>query len=208
MHGLENLRVIDHATGVAGPYCSKMLADAGADVIKLESPGGDPLRSWSASDSDLGEEDGLLFRYLNASKRSVVGSLVDPDPRVEALLASADLLIEDLEPGAFDREALRERHRGIVILTISPFGLEGPLAGRPATDFTIQAEGGSIGARGRPGGEPYQAGGGIVSFAGGCFGAVAALAAMRRAQQTGHGEHIDLSLHEVTALISNCSPVF
>jgi len=204
MHGLENLRVIDHATGVAGPYCSKMLADAGADVIKLESPGGDPLRSWSASDSDLGEEDGLLFRYLNASKRSVVGSLVDPDPRVEALLASADLLIEDLEPGAFDREALRERHRGIVILTISPFGLEGPLAGRPATDFTIQAEGGSIGARGRPGGEPYQAGGGIVSFAGGCFGAVAALAAMRRAQQTGHGEHIDLSLHEVTALISNC----
>ncbi|MBW2388720.1 MAG: CoA transferase [Deltaproteobacteria bacterium] len=210
MHGLKDLRVIDHSTGIAGPYCGKLFADAGADVIKLEVPGGDPLRSWSASAADLGDQDGHLFRYLNASKRSVVGKLDEPsgdteaDAEIEALIKGADVLIEDLAPDAFDRQALRERHPGLVVLSITPFGLTGPLAGRPATDFTIQAESGSIGARGRPGKEPYQAGGGISSWAGGCFGAVAALAAVRRAHATGEGEHIDFSLQEVTALITNC----
>jgi crotonobetainyl-CoA:carnitine CoA-transferase CaiB-like acyl-CoA transferase len=210
LQGLENIRVIDHATGIAGAYCSKLFADAGADVIKLEGPGGDPLRSWSASGADLGERDGLLFRYLNASKRSVVGALEVPlgDPQIDsetgALIDSADVLIENLPPTSFDRGALLERHPGLVILSITPFGLTGPLADRPATDFTIQAEAGSIGARGRPGKEPYQAGGNISSWAGGSFAAVAALAAVRRAQSTGDGEHVDFSLQEVTALITNC----
>ena len=75
MHGLKQLRVVDCASEIAGPYCSKLFADAGADVIKLERPGGDPLRSWSASGADLGGEDGALFRYLNASKRSLVGAI-------------------------------------------------------------------------------------------------------------------------------------
>ena len=75
MQGLKGLRVVDHSSGVAGPYCSKLFADAGADVIKLEGPGGDPLRGWSATGADLGGRDGALFRYLNASKRSVVGAL-------------------------------------------------------------------------------------------------------------------------------------
>ena len=73
MHGLKDLRIIDHSSEIAGPYCSKLFADAGADVIKLEGPGGDPLRSWSATGRDLGDENGALFRYLNGSKRSVVG---------------------------------------------------------------------------------------------------------------------------------------
>jgi crotonobetainyl-CoA:carnitine CoA-transferase CaiB-like acyl-CoA transferase len=210
MHGLKDLRVIDHSTGIAGPYCSKLFADAGADVIKLEAAGGDPLRSWSASEANLGGRDGALFRYLNASKRSIVGVLDEAsgDGTVEGgskkLIASADLLIEDLLPGAYDRRAMLARYPGLVILTITPFGLTGPMAGRPATDFTIQAESGSIGARGRPAGEPYQAAGGIVSWTGGCFAAVAALAAMRRARETGHGEHIDFSLQEATALVTNC----
>ncbi len=214
MHGLKNLRVIDHSSGIAGPYCSKLFADAGADVIKLEGPGGDPLRSWSATGRDLGDEDGALFRYLNASKRSVVGGLDDVGQPADAtsashsesetLIASADLLIEDLPPGAYDRPALLERYPGLVLVSITPFGLTGPLAGCPASDFTIQAESGSIAARGRPGDEPYQAGGGVSVWTGGCFAAVAALAAIRRAQTTGHGEHIDFSLHEVTALVTNC----
>ncbi|MCP5041103.1 MAG: CoA transferase, partial [bacterium] len=108
----SKLRVVDHSTGIAGPYCGKMLADAGADVIKLEVPGGDPLRKGSASGADLGDQDGPLFRYLNASKRSVVGSLVALDAQVDTLLASADILIEDLEPGAFDRRVLADRHPG------------------------------------------------------------------------------------------------
>jgi crotonobetainyl-CoA:carnitine CoA-transferase CaiB-like acyl-CoA transferase len=195
---LSDLRIIDHSTGIAGPYCSKLFADAGADVIKVEPPGGDPLRAWSASGADLGGRDGALFRYLNASKRSIVGALDAP------LVASADLVIEDLAPGAFDRLGLCERHPGLVVLSITPFGLAGPLAGRPATDFTLQAEGGSIGARGRPGAEPFQAGGRISAWAGGCFAAVAALAALRRARASGHGEHIDFSLLETTALVTNC----
>ena len=73
MHGLD-LRVVDHSSGIAGPYCSKLFADAGADVIKLEPPGGDPLRAWSVAGADLGGEDGAFFRYLNASKRSTLGT--------------------------------------------------------------------------------------------------------------------------------------
>ncbi|MBW2395009.1 MAG: CoA transferase [Deltaproteobacteria bacterium] len=204
MHGLKGLRVVDHSTGIAGPYCSKLFADVGADVIKLEAAGGDPLRSWSTSGADLSGKDGGLFRYLNASKRSVVGALDDIQAEAEGLVASADLLIEDLPPDAFERQTLLKRHSGLVLLSITPFGLTGPMAGRPATDFTIQAECGSLGARGRPGGEPYQAGGGVAAWTGGSFAAVAALAAVRRAQTTGHGEHVDFSLQEVTALATNC----
>ncbi len=207
MNGLKSLRVIDHSSGVAGPYCAKLFADAGADVIKLEAPGGDPLRRTSVAGADLGGEDGGLFRYLNASKRGVVGCLDDrgvAGDEVGALIANADLLIEDLPPDAYDRPALRNDHPGLVILSITAFGLTGPMAGRPATDFTIQAESGSIGVRGRPGCEPYQAGGGIAAWTGGCFAAVSALAAVRGAQATGRGEHIDFSLHEVTALVTNC----
>lgn len=204
MHGLRDLRVLEHASGIAGPGCSKLFADAGADVVKLEPPGGDPLRAWTASGADLGGADGPLFRHLNASKRSVRGTLAEGGAEVEALLASADLLIEDHPGAAFDRAALVARHPGLVIVSITPFGLTGPLADRPATDFTIQAESGSLGARGRPGCEPYQAGGEIAAWAGGCFAAVAALAAVRRARATGHGEHVDFSLHAVTALVTNC----
>ena len=214
MHGLKDLRVLDHSSVIAGPYCSKLFADAGAEVIKLELPVGDALRGWSATGADLGGRDGALFRYLNGSKRSVVGALVQDgqltdagaaaSADVAALVASADLLIEDLPPGAFDRQALCERHPWLVILTISPFGLSGPLAGRAATDFTVQAEAGSIGSRRRPDRVPFQAGGRVAEWSGGCFSAVAALAAVRRARETGRGDHIDFSLQEATAVVTNC----
>jgi crotonobetainyl-CoA:carnitine CoA-transferase CaiB-like acyl-CoA transferase len=207
LRGLRDVRVVEHASAIAGPYCAKLFADAGADVIKLEPPGGDPLRGWSASGADLGGRDGGLFRYLHASKRSVIGGLADTEGRhggtSHALVASADLLIEDLPPGAYDRGALLAAHPGLVILTITPFGLTGPLAGRPATDFTIQAESGSIGSRSRPGEEPFQAGGRIVEWASGSFAAVAGLAAVNRARATGHGEHVDVSWLEVAALVTN-----
>ncbi len=204
MQGLSGLRVVEHASAIAGPYAGKLFADAGAEVVKLEPPEGDPLRRGSAPGPATG--DAGLFRYLNASKRSVVGRLAPRPgaaPAVERLLAGADLLIEDLPPVAWDRGALRRRRPGLVILSLTPFGLTGAMSGRPATDFILQAESGSIGSRARPGGEPYQAGGRIVEWAGGCFAAVAALAAVRRARQSGHGGHVDLSLLEVAALISN-----
>ncbi|MCP5066875.1 MAG: CoA transferase [bacterium] len=205
MEGLKDIRVIDLASGIAGSYVGKMFADAGADVIKVEPPDGDALRRWTASSAELGDEDGGLFRYLHASKRGVIGRLDDdPSQEFEALLTGAELLIEDLPPGAYDRNALCGRHPALVVLSITPFGLTGPLAGRPSTDFTIQAESGSLGARGRPGAEPYQAGGRVSEWTGGCFAAVAALAAVRNSLATGHGEHIDFSLHEATALVTNC----
>jgi len=204
MHGLKDLRVLEHASGIAGPYCTKLFADAGADVVKLEGPGGDPLRGWTAGGADLGGGDGPLFRYLNASKRSVRATLAEDVERLETLVASADLLVEDLPPDAFDRAALLARHPGLVLVSITPFGLTGPLAGRPATDFTIQAEAGSIGARQRHGQTPFQAGGEISAWSGGCFAAVAGAAAVRRARATGHGEHVDFSLQAVTALVTNC----
>ncbi len=198
-HGLSGVRVIEVANDIAGPYCGRLFADAGADVIKLEPPEGDPMRRWSATGGDLGGGDSPLFRYLNASKRSVVGALDAHD----ALLADADLLIEDAGPGALDRAVLRAHHPRLVILSITPYGLTGPLAGRAATDFTVQAEGGSLGGRMRPGGVPFQAGGRIVEWAGGCFAAVAALAAVRGARASGRGEHVDFSLHATAGLVTN-----
>jgi len=213
VRGLKALRVLDFSSQIAGPYCSKLFADAGADVIKVEPPEGDPLRRWSATGADLGDQDGALFRYLNASKRSVVGTLEEPgtnaaresrgDDEIGTLIASADLLIEDLSVSAYDRLALLEKHPGLVLLSITPFGLTGPMAENAATEFTIQAECGSIGGRGRPESEPYQAGGRIIAWTGGCFASVAALAAIRRSQATGHGEHIDFSLHAVAAQATN-----
>ena len=206
MQGLSSVRVIDHSTTIAGAYCGKLFADAGADVIKLEvREGGDPMRGYSASGANLAGGDGVLFRYLNGAKRSVLGDLVSPlAAETRELIEGADLVIEDQPVGALDRSLLLAEFPGLVHLTITPFGLMGPMATRAATDFTIQAESGSIGARGRPGAEPYQAGGELSGWTGGSFAALAALAAVQNAQSTGHGEHIDFSLHEVTALSTNC----
>jgi len=194
MHGLGELRVVDLSTGIAGAYATKLFADAGADVVKVEAPAGDPLRRWSATGADLGGEDGALFRFLHHSKRAIVG---DPDdPAVEQLVAAADLLVESFAVAESERLAFSTRFPGLVVLSITPFGRGGPLSECAATEFTLQAEGGSIATRGLRGGEPFQAGGRIGEWVGGTFAAVAALAAVRRARETGHGEHIDFSLLE------------
>jgi len=195
MEGLRGLRVVDFTSEIAGPYCTKLLVDAGADVIKVEAQQGDPLRHWSATRGRLEGEDSALFRFLNASKRSVIG---DPDDdAVRALVAEADLVVEDFGPDAtFARALLRREHPALVILSLSPYGLTGPFARRPATEFTIQSESGSIGGRGVPGREPFTAGGRISEWVSGTFAAAAALAAVHGARRTGRGEHIDFSIHE------------
>jgi len=195
MNGLRDLRVIDFSTEIAGPYCTKLFADAGADVIKVEFPEGDPMRRWSATGADLQGEDGALFCFLNASKRAVLGTLDDAE--ILELIAGADLVVESFAPNAIDRGRIIERFPGLTLLSITPFGLEGPYANRPATEFTIQAECGSILIRGLPGQEPFQAGGRITEWIGGTYAAVGALAAVWRARRTGQGEHMDFSLLEV-----------
>jgi crotonobetainyl-CoA:carnitine CoA-transferase CaiB-like acyl-CoA transferase len=199
-HWLGDLRVVDFSTEIAGPYCTKLLADAGADVIKVETPSGDPLRRWSASGADLRGEDGALFRFLNASKRSIIGQCYDAE--VLDLIAGADLVVDSFDAGVIDRLDLPGRFPALTLLSITPFGRGGPWLNRPATEFTIQAESGSIGTRGLPDGVPFQAGGRITEWVGGTFAAVAALAAAHRARHTGHGEHVDFSLLEVMSLAS------
>ena len=91
MHWLRDLRVIDFSTGIAGAYCTKLFADAGADNVKVEDPAGDPLRRWSATGADLRGADGAVFRFLNASKRGIIGQ--PNDAEIVALMASADLVV-------------------------------------------------------------------------------------------------------------------
>jgi len=198
MRGLREFRVVDFSGGIAGAYCTKLMADAGADVVKVEPAAGDPLRRWSASEQDLGESDGALFQFLHFSKRSVVASL--PDSDADDLIAGADLVVESGAAEGLDPAVLVERHPGLVVLSITPYGRTGPWAGRPTSEFIIQAECGSIGCRGLPGGEPFMAGGRITDWVAGTFASVAALAALHRARRTGHGEWIDFSMLEAMAI--------
>lgn len=202
---LAGLLVVDFSTQIAGPYCTKLLLDAGAEVIKVEPPGGgDPMRSWSATGADLGGRDGPLFTFLNAGKRSVVGT--STDDAVAALLDRADLVVEahglDGDAGErLDVAAVRAGRPWLVVLSVTPYGRTGPWAGRGASEFTLQAECGSIGIRGVPGGVPYQAGGRIAEWAAGAYGAVATLAAVTGARRHGRGEHVDLSILETANLV-------
>ena len=202
--GLAGIRVLDFSTQIAGPYCSKMLVDGGAQVIKVEPAGGDSLRGWSATGADLAGRDSALFRYLNAGKQSVVGTA--GDPHVQALIGEADLVIEahGLESDNGERldvAALRAAQPGLVVLSITPYGLEGPWADRGATEFTVQAESGSIGMRGVMGHEPFQAGGRISEWAAASYAVVAALAAVFRARASGRGEGIDVSILEASNMV-------
>lgn len=194
MYGLRALRVLDFSQRIAGAYATKLLADAWAEVIKVEPAEGDALRRWSASGQDLGERDGALFQFLNTSKKSIVGTL--DDAHVDALLRGADLVVETGD-GAIDAAALCERHPGLVVLSISDYGLGGPLSGQPSADLTVQANSGAISTRGLQSMPPIMCGGQTTEWIGGTFAAVAGLAAARRGRATGQGEHIDFSLAEV-----------
>jgi crotonobetainyl-CoA:carnitine CoA-transferase CaiB-like acyl-CoA transferase len=177
---LDGTRVLDRTGDIAGPYCTKLLADAGADVVRVEPAGGDPLRRWRS---------GALFDFLNASKRSVV--------EVGDLPAGADLLVTD-EP--VDVGPLWDVNPGLVVVTITPFGADGPWSGRPATEFTLQAWAGSTGHRGLPDAEPLAAGGRLGEWVTGTYAAVGALAALRSARATGRGEVVDVSMLDTMAI--------
>jgi crotonobetainyl-CoA:carnitine CoA-transferase CaiB-like acyl-CoA transferase len=201
VHGLQGLTVVEFATEISGPYAGKLFADAGATVIKVETPEGDPLRHRTVSCTPLDGTDSALFRHLNGSKKSMVGE--PEDRRVQSLVASADLVIESFVPSRIDIEQWRERFPQLVILSLTPYGRVGPWRDRPATPFTIQAESGSLGNRGLKDKVPFQAGGRITEWCAGVFGAVGALAAVMRAQRTGRGEHVDASLLASDHLATN-----
>jgi crotonobetainyl-CoA:carnitine CoA-transferase CaiB-like acyl-CoA transferase len=193
---LSALRVVDVSSGIAGGYCCKLLADFGADVVKVEPPDGDPLRRWSASHTvEPGAPSGALFRHLYAGARSVVAE--PDDVAFGALLEGADVLVESYVPARLDVAAIRARHPRLVVVSITPFGRTGPFADRPANEFLAQAEAGAVASRGPRDRPPIQAGGRIMAWLAGAFAAVAAVAAVRGARRHGDGEHVDLALAEV-----------
>lgn len=187
---LDGLRVVDFSGGIAGPYATKLLADAGADVVKVEGPDGDPLRCWSASGTDLDGGDSALFRFLNTSKRSVVGAF--GSRRASALLEGADLVVEGGELSEADLGELRRRFPQVVVTSVTPFGRTGPFRDRPATEFTLQGWCGSIAGRGAPDRDPLYAGGRLGEWISGTYAAVGALAAT----MAGGGTHVDVSMLE------------
>lgn len=206
---LSGYTVIDLSYGIAGAYCTKLLADGGADVIKVEAPEGDWLRSWSASGSDL-TGDGALFSFLAGSKHSVVA---DPDSDAEfvgRLLAGADAVVWSAGSAlaeCFSPAAIRERYPQLVVASITPFGLDGPWRDRPATEFTLQAwSGGIVGlGRGVADRAPVFVGGQVGEYLAGAYASAAILAALHGGRN--QGQLIDLSMLETQILGLTYYPV-
>jgi crotonobetainyl-CoA:carnitine CoA-transferase CaiB-like acyl-CoA transferase len=147
MDALDDVVVVELSTGISGPYAGKLFVDAGARVIKVEPTDGDEIRRRAPAGVDLGGADSALFQHLNAGKESVIGA--PGDPSVDELLARADLVIESFAPANPIVASWRTRWPALVVLSITPFGRSGPWQDRPSTAFTLQAESGSIAARGR-----------------------------------------------------------
>jgi len=195
---LEGLRVVEVGCGIASGYAGKLFVDAGAEVVKVEAIDGDPLRRWSSTGSLPDGATGALFTFLAAGKSSIVGSV--DDPAIRALLMDADVVIDD---GRLDVDALRRERPRLVVASITPFGRTGPLAGRPGTDFIVQAECGSIAARGTLDRPPVQAGARTSEWAAGLYAAAAALAAALGVREGADGAVIDASWMEAMMVATN-----
>src|ERR1700684_67460 len=199
---LNGYTVIELSTGIAGAYCTKLLADGGAQVIKVESPQGDPLRRWSASRTSIESgSDGALFAFLAGSKHSVVADPETDAAFIDGLLAAADAVVWSRgSPVAesFTPTVLRESHPHLLVTSITPFGLEGPWSDRPATEFTLQAWSGGIVGLGRGSADraPVFVGGRVGDYLAGAYASAATMASRMR----GAAELIDLSMLEAQIL--------
>jgi crotonobetainyl-CoA:carnitine CoA-transferase CaiB-like acyl-CoA transferase len=186
---LAGVRVIDFSTGIAGPYATKLVSDAGAEVVRVEPESGDPLRRRFPGRAVAPGGDSALFRFLTAGKPA--GSIDDE------LLADADAVVLG-DPVTASRVAeLRQQHPRLVVVTVTSWGLRGPWVGRPATEFTVQAESGVIANHGRPEEVPYQTGGRLIEWCTGVTAAVGLLGAL--VGQRGVGRHVDVSMQAVAA---------
>ena len=214
---LSDYLVLDLSSGIAGAYCTKLLADGGADVVKLEPPEGDPLRRWSASGAAIAAgADGALFAFLSSTKQSMV---LDPDDdrdlaRLGDLLERADAVVWSrssrlAESATLSPQALRRTAPHLTVTSITPFGLHGPWRDRAATEFTLQAwSGGIVGlGRGAPGRAPVCVGGQIGEWLTGLYAAIGTMVARTRALRDGPGEMVDVSMLETLALCLTYYPV-
>ena len=197
---MAGLRVIDLTRVLGGPYCTQILADHGADVIKVEPPAGDEVRDWGPP---FHGEDAAYFVGINRNKRSIGLDLASEGGRVVLMkmLESADVLIENFKPGTLDKwgignDVLRAKFPRLVHCRISGFGADGPRGGNPGYDAIIQAMTGMIAATGSPQSGPMRIGVPLVDITTGLYAAIGILMALSERQRSGLGQFLETTLYE------------
>ena len=207
--------MVELARILAGPWCGQLLADLGADVIKVERPGaGDDTRHWGPPflhDADGTNLDAAYFHAANRGKSNVAIDIATPEGQahVRALVVDADVVIENYKVGGLaryglDHAALSRINPRLVTCSITGFGQTGPYAHRAGYDFIIQGMGGAMSLTGEPGGPPQKTGVAYADLFTGVYSAVAILAALRRRDSTGRGAHIDMALLDTqVAVLAN-----
>ena len=196
---LESITVLDLSRALAGPYCTMMLADMGAEIIKIEMPGrGDDSRSWGPP---FVEGESAYFMSVNRNKKSITLNLKSEKSKeiIEKLIKKADVVVENFRPGTMDKlglsyENVAELNPEIIYASISGFGQDGPYRLLPGFDQVIQGMGGLMSVTGEPGGSPIKVGVAVADIAGGMFAAYGIMIALFNRQRTGKGQMIDVSL--------------
>ncbi len=199
MKPLDGIRVLDLSRVLAGPYCTMMLADMGAEVVKIETPGsGDDTRQWGPP---FVQGESAYFLSLNRGKRSLTLNLKSAAGKriLERLIDRSDILVENFRPGTLDRlgfsyEVVSHRNPRMVYCSISGFGQTGPLASRPGYDLILQGEGGLMSLTGFPDREPTKVGVAIADIVAGMFACQGILLALYARERTGEGQRVDIGL--------------
>jgi CoA:oxalate CoA-transferase len=196
---LAGIKVLDLSRVLAGPYCTALLADLGAEVIKLEPPAGDDYRHIGP----FKDGESALFTLNNRGKKSVVLDLKKPADLelAQALAARVDVVVENFRPGVAARlglgaEALRKANPGLVYCSISGFGQEGPFKDLPAYDLVVQAMSGLMAATGEDGGAPLKTGESIADLVAGLFASWSIMAALVQRNATGRGAALDIAMYD------------
>lgn len=205
---LDGLKVLDLGMLAAGPYCAKLLSDAGADVIHVEQPGsGDPSRALGPFAPDDAEHRlSATFAFLNANKRSVTLDFTHPQGAAVLwdLVDWADIVVESFRPGTLARygfatDALLARRPSLVLVSVTNYGQTGPYRDFAATELTLQAMAGLMDGNGDEDRQPLRYPGLIAQYMGGANASYAAIAAQRHARRTGRGQQVDVSIQESVA---------
>ncbi|MBS0426825.1 MAG: CoA transferase [Proteobacteria bacterium] len=198
---LDGIRILDFTRVLAGPLSTALLADLGAEVIKIEPPHGDDYRAIGP----MRNGESALFTVMNRNKKSLVLDLKHPDAvqLVHELAERADVVVENFRPGVADRlgigaQALVRRNPKLVYVSVSGFGQTGPYAHRPAYDIIVQAMSGLMEATGDPEGAPTLVGEAVSDVVAGLFASWATLAALLQTQRTGRGQHVDVAMFDTT----------
>ncbi len=202
---LSGGRVLDLTHCIAGPYCTKILADYGADVVKVERPGvGDPARSMGPFPGDNPDiESSGLFLYLNTNKKSITLNLKSATgvEILKELVKGVDIAVENFSPRVMpglglDYQTLKEINPGLVMVSISNFGQTGPYRDCKATDLTVWGLSGILYELGEPDREPLKMGSNVSEYVAGLYGALVALSTLYYRDETGIGQHVDVSVLE------------